>query len=146
MTDLRKRITPAFFAISLLAPPISWQEPLSPPAAVHAFVAAFNARSVDAMLKLTTEDVEWLTVEGTKVSIETAGKGAMRTSMAAYFKRCPTCRSVVEIGPATGVRVAAIETASWQSQKGPRNQRSLSVYELHAGLIRRVYYYPVESE
>jgi hypothetical protein len=149
MPELRTRVTAAFFALSVigqLSPVASEPPPGAPAHVVRSFVAAFNARSIDDMLKLATDDVEWLSVDGTKVTVETAGKDALRTSMTAYFKRCPTCRSAVEIGPSTAARVAAIETASWQSQKGPRRQRSLSVYELQNGLVRRVYYYPLEPE
>ncbi len=125
--------------------PAFTQEPQSPPTVVRAFVAAFNAQSIDDMLKLTSDDIEWLSVDGAKISIETAGKEALRSSMLGYFKRCPTCRSEIQISGSTAVRVAAIETASWQGKNGTQRQSSLSVYQFEGGLIRRVYYYPVEK-
>lgn len=39
---------------------------------VEAFAAAFNARDVDAMLALAHDDIEWLSVDGAQVSVETA--------------------------------------------------------------------------
>src|SRR5688572_642193 len=96
--------------------------PQDHPAIVRSFVAAFNARDVDRMLALATDDVEWMMVDGTKVAVETSGKDALRKSMTAYFKSCPSCRSEIEIGTVTATRVAAIETASWTAAGGPRSQ------------------------
>jgi uncharacterized protein (TIGR02246 family) len=124
------------------------QTPSAPPdhaAIVRTFVAAFNARDIDGMLALATDDVEWMMIDGAKIAVETAGKDALRKSMTAYFKSCPSCRSAIEIGTVSAARVAAIETASWTAASGPRSQRSLSVYEFQGGRIRRVYYYPVET-
>jgi uncharacterized protein (TIGR02246 family) len=113
-------------------------------ATVRRFVDAFNARDIDAMLALATDDVEWLSVDGAKISVETSGKDALRKSMTAYFKSCPTCRGAVDIRTVTAARVAAVETASWVDANGPRSQQSLSVIEFDEGRIRRVYYYPIE--
>ena len=112
---------------------------------VEAFVAAFNARDIDAMLALAHDDVEWLSVDGAKVSVETAGKAALRKSMTAYFESCPTCRSGVEIKGGTANRLAVVETASWTAASGPRSQKSLAIYEFADGRIRRVFYYPAEK-
>ncbi|MBA3297772.1 MAG: nuclear transport factor 2 family protein [Acidobacteria bacterium] len=113
-------------------------------AIVRRFVDAFNARDIAAMLALATDDVEWASVDGVKVTVETAGKEALRASMTSYFKSCPTCRSTVDIKAVTANRAVAIETASWTAASGPRSQHGLSVYEFKDGHIRRVYYYPVE--
>ena len=111
---------------------------------VQAFVAAFNARDVDAMLALVTDDIEWLSVDGASVAVETSGKAALAESMRKYFASCPTCRSEVAIGARTTARVAAVETATWTASSGARMQRSLSIYEFADGRIRRVFYYPAE--
>jgi hypothetical protein len=147
MHTRRIQIAAALAAATVLtvASPASSQEQAAPPAVVRAFVAAFNERSIDDMLKLASDDVEWLSVNAGKISIVTAGKQALQMSMMAYFKSCATCRSEIEISGSTATRVAAIETASWQGKNGSQRQSSLSVYELEAGLIRRVYYYPVEK-
>jgi uncharacterized protein (TIGR02246 family) len=113
-------------------------------ATVRDFVAAFNARELERMLGLATDDVEWVNVDGAKVSVEAAGKDALRQSMAAYFKSCQTCRSSIEIKAVTSNRVAAIESATWTVAGAERSQRSLSVYEFQDGRIRRVYYFPAE--
>lgn len=111
---------------------------------VEAFVQAFNVRDVDGMLALVTDDVEWLSMDGASVSVETSGKAALAESMQNYFASCPSCRSEVAIGAQTTARVAAVETATWSTATGTRAQRSLSVYEFAGDLIRRVSYYPAE--
>ena len=111
---------------------------------VKRFVAAFNQHDPDAMVAMVTEDVEWLSVDGRTVGRETEGKTQLRTSMAAYFKGCPTCRSTLAGVTASKDRVATVEVATWTSAQGPREQRGLAVYEFSGQLIRRVYYFPVE--
>jgi uncharacterized protein (TIGR02246 family) len=112
---------------------------------VRDYVAAFNSRDIDAMLSMVTEDIQWLTVAGDKLAIETDGKPKLRQSMAAYFKSNPSAKSELEWVQVTKLRVAALEKASWQAKSGPKSQSSLSVYEFRDGLIARVYYYPAEK-
>jgi hypothetical protein len=112
---------------------------------VRDYVAAFNSRDVDAMLSMVTEDIQWLTVAGDKLAIETDGKPKLRQSMAAYFKSNPSAKSELEWVQVTKLRVAALEKSSWQGKAGPKSQSSLSVYEFRDGLIARVYYYPAEK-
>jgi len=112
---------------------------------VRDYVAAFNSRDVDAMLSMVTEDIQWLTVAGDKLAIETDGKLKLRQSMAAYFKSNPSAKSELVWVQMTKLRVAALEKASWQGKSGPNSQSSLSVYEFRNGLIARVYYYPAEK-
>jgi len=113
---------------------------------VREFVEAFNARKIDAMLELTAENIQWLHIDGTKVSIETEGKAALRQSMERYFSSCSSCRSSLEWVQIAGSRVTAMERASWSGRSGPKSQRSLSVYEFRDGKIQRVYYFPVDAE
>lgn len=114
--------------------------------AVRRFVDAFNARDIDAMLAAADDGIEWASVDGSKVTIETAGKAALRDSMRKYFAQCPSCKSSLEWTKASGSRVAARERASWTSASGPRTQTSLSIYEFRAGKIARVYYFPAERD
>lgn len=113
---------------------------------VREFVEAFNARNVDAMLELADESVQWLIVEGPKVSVETEGKAALRESMGRYFRSCPSCKSSLEWIQSAGSRVTALERASWFGKSGAKSQRSLSVYEFRGDKILRVYYFPAEVD
>ena len=112
---------------------------------VRDYVSAFNDRAIDTMLAMVSDDIQWLSVDGDKISVETQGKPKLRESMAAYFKANPSAKSELQWVQVTASRVAAMERASWQSQSGPRSQAGLCVYEFRDGLISRVYYYPVEK-
>lgn len=92
------------------------------------------------------EKVQWLSVEGKRVSVEAEGTAALKASMASYFKSCPTCRSSLEWVQSAGSRVTALERASWVGARGPASQTSLSVYEFSDRGIARVYYFPAERD
>ncbi len=111
---------------------------------VRDFVAAFNARELNSMLAMVDEKVQWLTLNGSNVSVEADGKSVLRGTMERYFQSCPTCKSSLEWVQTAGGRVAAMERATWTSQRIVRAQRSLSVYEFSGGKIMRVYYFPAE--
>ena len=114
---------------------------------VRSFVDAFNARNVDGMLALAADDIQWLSVDGAKVSTETQGKEALRASMTKYFQQCPTCRSELLWIKTAGSRITAHERASWTNRAGAAvSQSGLSVYELKGGKIIRVYYFPAERD
>ena len=115
-------------------------------AVVSAYVQALNERDIDGILALAHEEVEWLSIAGARVALETRGRLALAESLEAYFEACPSCRSSLEWIEAAGSRVATFERATWTATSGePREQASLAVYELEGGEIRRVYYYPAEA-
>jgi hypothetical protein len=112
---------------------------------VRTFVAAFNAKDPEAMSRLVTDDVEWMSIHNDQVHVETRGKAALQTAMSNYFAQCPTCRSELKHCMATRYRVSALEVASWRGKDGPTQQSSFSVYEFSGHRIRRVYYFPAEK-
>ena len=114
-------------------------------ARVLEFVSAFNQRNIDGMLELADESVQWLMVDGAKVSLETEGKAALRRSMEKYFSSCPSCKSTIEWTRRAGSRVTAFERASWTSKGETKSQKSLSVYEFRRDKILRVYYFPIDA-
>ncbi len=113
---------------------------------VREFVAAFNSRNIDAMLGAVDENVQWLSVNEAKVTIETEGKNALGESMERYFRSCPSCKSSLEWLQKSGSRVTAMERASWSGKIGLKSQASLSVYEFRNGKILRVYYFPADVD
>jgi hypothetical protein len=113
---------------------------------VRDFVAAFNARDITKMLELAHDNIQWLSIDGAKISIETEGKAALKASMEKYFSECSTCKSSLEWVQTAGSRITAREIARWTSKSGPKEQSSLSVYEFQGDKIVRVYYFPAERE
>ncbi len=113
---------------------------------VRDYVSAFNQREIDTMLEMVSEDIQWLSVAGDKITVETEGKAKLRESMAAYFESTPSVRSELQWVEVTASRVAALERVAWQSKSGPKSQAGLCVYEFRGPLISRVYYYPAEKE
>lgn len=112
---------------------------------VRSFIAAFNAHDAGAMSKFVADDVQWLSIDGSSISVETNGKAALVTAMNGYFQSCPTCRSQLAELIASRDRVSAVEVADWQGKDGPKTQRGISVYEFSGSLIKRVYYFPAEK-
>ena len=127
-----------------LLEPSRAKSPAGNEARVREFVAAFNARNVDAMLNLADENVQWLSIHEAKVTVETEGKDALRASMVRYFSDCPSCKSTLEWVREAGSRLTAMERASWTAKSGPKSQAGLSIYEFRDGKILRVYYFPAD--
>ena len=114
---------------------------------VREFVAAFNTRNIEGMLEVADENVQWLSIKETKVTIETEGKKALRESLERYFRGCPSCKSSLEWVRQSGSRLTAMERASWRDKSGGlKSQAGLSVYEFRNGKILRVYYFPADVD
>jgi hypothetical protein len=95
------------------------------------------------MIALTEPDVQWLSVDGEKISVETAGHDALRNYMKRYFASIPSARSKIERSMLAGQYVTVWERASWQAKSGEKSQSALAVYELKNNHIFRVWYYPM---
>ena len=112
---------------------------------VYSYVEAFNAHNVEAMLKMVTDDVQWLTIDDDQIVTETGNKEELRQAMEGYFESCSTCKSNLVHVFSTGERVSALEVASFETAQGIQKQQSISVYEFSGNLIKRVYYFAVEN-
>lgn len=112
-------------------------------ATVRAFVDAFNAKDIDAMLAVAHEDIQWLYVSGDSTHTEASGRAQLRESMLGYFKNYPDTRSEIIALHGNGDYVQAIEKALWKDADGlQKSQCSASVYELAGDKVLRVWYYP----
>jgi len=115
----------------------------TPTAVLRAYIAAYNAHDIDAVVALLDPDFVWLSVVGDSVQIEARGPAAVREQLVSYFRSLPSARSEIEDVSALGPWVSVKERAHWTNARGPRSQASLSVYEVRGGRLRRVWYYPV---
>ena len=130
-----------FFFFILSAPSLAEASRLQQ---VERFVAAFNAHDAEKMAQYVTENVQWLSVNGDKITVETSGKENLVKVMSGYFTSCPSCQSQLEDFTVLGSRVSVVEEASWRRNGELRSQKSLAVYEFSNNLIHRVYYFPAE--
>lgn len=113
-------------------------------ALVEDYVTAFNTQDSAAMARMVTEDVQWLSVKGDSVVVETAGRAALVKAMDSYFASCASCRSRLVDVQVLGSRVSVIEEASWLAGDERRAQSSIAVYEFAGSHIARVYYFMSE--
>lgn len=134
---------PLLFLLSMTA--FAADAPKSNDQKVRDFISAFNSREIDTMMSMVSDDIQWLSVAGDKIAVETQGKAALRDSLTSYFTSTPSAKSALEWVQGSEFRVAALERASWTGKSGPKSQSSLAIYEFSDGLIVRVYYYPVEK-
>ena len=115
-------------------------------AVVRAYFAAYNAHDVDGVIRLLSADFTWLNLSGDSLSVEVRGANAIRSSLVQYFQDFPSAKSEIESAAALGPWVTVRERARWQGTEGPRSQAAISVYEVRAGLLRRVWYYPAVKD
>ncbi len=116
----------------------------SPEEVVERYMAAYNAHDVDAMLELVDPGVQWLSVDGDRISVETEGAKALAEAMRGYFEAAPSTRSSIESMMVSGKRVSVRERAHWESSGQSRSQVALAVYEIADGRIVRVWYFSAE--
>lgn len=112
---------------------------------VQKFLKAFNQQQTKQMLEMADDEIQWISVSGETISVETKGIASLEKSMNSYFASCPSCRSTLEWIQATDERVITLERAEWTSNSGVKSQKSLAVYEFRKGKILRVYYFPAEK-
>lgn len=115
-------------------------------AVVRAYIAAYNAHDVDGVIRLLSADFTWLSLSGDSLSVEVRGASAVRSSLIRYFQDFPSAMSEIDGATALGPWVTLRERARWQDTAGPRSQAAISVYEVCAGLLRRVWYYPAVKD
>lgn len=94
------------------------------------------------MLSLVHPNVQWLSVMGDTVSVQTNGADELAESLLGYFESLPSSRSTVESMMQAGRFVSVWERAHWERDGESQSQSSLAVYEINDGAITRIWYYP----
>ena len=117
----------------------------SPIATVERFVEAFNEHDVEKMLELVHQEIQWFSLSGDSIGVETEGAVALAEGMRGYFAAIPSSRSTIEEIMEAGRFVSVRERVEWEGKSGTRTQSALAVYEIEDGLIRRVWYYPAQK-
>jgi len=106
------------------------------------FVAAYNARDVEAMIKIVTEDVRWLSVAGATIQTETSGRTELDSAMTGYFSVGIRARSEMRILRQHGNYVFRVEEVMPGAGGESKNQCGVVVCEFEKALIKNAWYYP----
>lgn len=112
---------------------------------VLAFIEAYNTQDVDEMLALVTADIRWMSVEGVRIRMQTVGKEALGSGMRGYFDNLPSARAEVRDIRQLDDFVTVVEAALWEENGVAQSQCAISVYQVSAGLISNVWYYPARQ-
>lgn len=117
----------------------------SPIAVVRAYVAAFNAKDLDAMMAHVSPGMVWLNVAGDSTTLGGRGVDAFQGLLAGYFREVPSAQSELLAVRSMGPWVTTHERTRWSTPTaGAGGQSSVVVYEVRAGLVHRAWYYPAE--
>jgi hypothetical protein len=108
------------------------------------FYGAFNAHDSAAFVAAASEDVVWMSINGDKLIVDTAGREALRDAMDDYFRATPAVHSEFVITSVVGPYVTVRETVRWRTPAGVRTQTALGVYELQGGKVKKVWYFPAQ--
>jgi len=115
----------------------------TPVSVVREYVAAFNAKDLDAMMRTVASELVWMSVVGDSLTDVGRGVDAFRRMIAGYWRAVPSARSELITIDATGPWVTTHERTRWDaSPAAVGGQTSLVVYEVRDGLIRRAWFYP----
>ena len=115
----------------------------TPISVVREYVAAFNAKDLDAMMSVVASEIVWMSVSGDSRTDVGRGVDAFRRMIAGYFRAVPSARSELIKIDATGPWVTTHERTRWEaSPSGVGGQTSLVVYEVRDGRIRHAWFYP----
>lgn len=112
---------------------------------IENYLRAYNARNIDSMLNMVTDDVEWVIIAGTGISVENSGKQTLRMVLTGYFDQDPSVHSEIEAVMVTGSLVSVRERIHLQSKDGPGSLMSLSVYQIQGNKIQRIWYFPAQK-
>lgn len=109
------------------------------------FIEAYNAHDVDKMLTMVSADIRWMNVDGIRIRLQAAGREALGTGMTSYFAGLPSARAEVRDIRQLDDFVTVVEAAIWDDNGRSQAQCAVSVYQLTAGLIANVWYYPARE-
>lgn len=113
---------------------------------VAQYSEAWNKKDLNAMAALMHPDIEWLSVEGSNISVESKGKTNLLKALEDWLGSTNLPKARLHDWSINGNYVAVTETASWTDKSQQlQSQSSLTVYELKDKLIIRVYYYPSQK-
>lgn len=117
---------------------------------VAKYVDAYNQQNLAEMMQYVQQDIHWLALEGSNISIETKNKQELIAALKQHFNRAQKSVSSLHGVTQNGNIISAIERISLLKDAKEVSRCSLSVYEFSndkvAGyLIKNVWYYPLQK-
>lgn len=113
----------------------------TPATVVKSYFAAMNRRDLGVLAAWVSPDVEWFSVAAGERILEVADRDELAQAWRSYFARFATTRVTIESLAAAGDTVAVIERAEWRQGQDSGSRRSVGVFELEGGRIRRITYF-----
>jgi ketosteroid isomerase-like protein len=104
---------------------------------VRSYFSAVARRDWSALTAYTTPDIEWYSVADGQHALESSGREALVQLLQQFFAREPGTQWSIDSELSTGDYIAVSERA--RGEQGGR--RSLGIYQLQDGRIRRITYF-----
>lgn len=136
------RIAPLIIAMIVISANAQESADASPLKIVERYMSAYNSQDIPEILKLVDPNVQWLSVAGDTITVQTRGAEAFEESLFGYFESLPSSRSTIESMMEAGRFVTVWERAHWERDGESMSQSSLAVYEINESVITRIWYYP----
>ena len=114
------------------------------------YVDSYNKKDLAAMMKFTTENINWMIISGKTVSLETKNRVELTKVLEQHFGRAGGAISSLSGIVESGAFVSAVEKSSSIKSGKKSSACSLSVYEFsqvkgEENLIKNVWYYDAEK-
>ena len=109
---------------------------------VNGLTAAFNAHDPEKMREYWASDVTWIELSGEQASVVTSSAAQLQTELVAYFEAYPSVSSSLENIAVNGNFVTAVERPVWEEAGERKSQKSIVVYEIIGGKVKRFWYFP----
>ena len=154
LPTMRRTAALALLALVLLGPGLARAQssarapaaadPAAAEALIRRYVDAFNRHDVDATVGCVDTAFRWYNIAADSMQLTMRGRETQRPGLARYFKAFPDVHSDISGLAVNGPWVMVREQVRWTGAKGRAENVAFAVYEVRAGLIRRVYYFPAE--
>lgn len=109
------------------------------------YIDDYNQGRLDAMLKVMTADIQWMSIDSNKITTETKNKQQLAQALKPYLKGGNSTQSSLMHAFENGNFVSTLEKASWQSNGQMKSQCSIAIYEFDKNLIKNVWYHAAQS-
>ncbi len=108
------------------------------------YMNAYNEQDIESMAGMLHEDFQWLNINEDDLSEIAGGRDQLLEELQGYFASPNLTKGVLSDVSLNGQFVSALETVYYLSDGVEKSQASISVYEIDAGKLRIVWYFPAQ--